>query len=432
MNITVIGAGYVGLVTAVCLAQSNNVVCVDVSINRIDRLKAGDPVIYEPGLKHQMAKAMDAHSLTFTTEFTSVGESDVVFIAVGTPEGPSGHADLTQVETAAAAIADHLNPQRFTVVVNKSTVPVGTAAKVEMIIKGLTEAQFAVVSNPEFLREGSAIWDFENPDRIVVGTDNARAAAVMQELYAPYAIPLVMSAASAELTKYAANAMLATRVAFMNEMSRIAFAVGANVEHVAKAVGKDSRIGPAFLKAGVGFGGSCFPKDINALALFAEAHSLATPLLSNIAASNHVQKSEFADRVLRYTSRLSYPVTIGVLGLAFKPNTDDFRSAPSLDLLTSLGLAWHNIVAYDPKVDTVAYAQELGMPVNYAHSTTDVIQHCDILVIMTEWNEFRSLKDTINASGIKAIFDGRNMFEATDFPQIQYESIGRPTIYPKE
>jgi UDPglucose 6-dehydrogenase len=395
MNITMVGSGYVGLVSGACFADfGHTVVCVDSNRGRIDALNAGRMPIYEPGLEALVAENVRQDRLSFITDLeTAVGQADAVFIAVGTPSRRGdGFADLSYVYAAARSIARAL--RGFTVVVTKSTVPVGTGDEVERIIRETNpEAQFAVVSNPEFLREGAAIADFKRPDRIVVGTDEPRAVAVMEQIYRPLylnAAPIVaMSRRTAELTKYAANAFLAAKITFINEVADLCEAVGADVQAVARGIGLDNRIGSKFLHAGPGYGGSCFPKDT--LALVKTAQDAGTPLrlVETVVAVNDQRKRAMARKVIKACGGSVRGKTIALLGLTFKPNTDDMRDAPALAIVAGLQDAGAVIRAYDP--EGMEQARILMPAVDYAENAYACAEGADAVVIVTEWNAFRAL-----------------------------------------
>jgi UDPglucose 6-dehydrogenase len=416
MKIAVIGTGYVGLVAGACFADSgNDAVCVDINAEKIARLRAGEVPIYEPGLEDIIARNVREGRLSFATQIAdAVGDAQVVFIAVGTPEGESGDADLSYVLAAAQEIGRAL--RKYTVVVNKSTVPVGTADLVRRTIAAVTRIEFDVVSNPEFLKEGAAIEDFTKPDRVVIGTRSERARAIMADLYSPFVrtgSPLLfMDAASAELTKYAANAMLATRISFMNDIACLCERVGADVEMVRKGMGSDKRIGPSFLFPGVGYGGSCFPKDVKALVSTARDAGVEFELLRAVERTNERQKRLLVHKALRHFGPSLEGYQLAVWGLAFKPKTDDMREAPSIEIIEGLLAKGARIAAHDP-VATNSARRMLGNRVTYAPNPYAAAEGADALVIVTEWNEFRHpdfdrLKQIMKAP---VIFDGRNLFE---------------------
>jgi UDPglucose 6-dehydrogenase len=434
MKIAMIGTGYVGLVSGACFAEFGpDVTCVDVDAAKIERLLNGEIPIYEPGLHALVAKGIQNGRLSFTTDLAkAVSEADAVFIAVGTPSRRGdGHADLRYVEAAAIEIAKSL--QGYTVVVTKSTVPVGTGRRVAEIIRGANPtAEFDVASNPEFLREGSAIGDFMRPDRVVIGAETDRARAVMQALYRPLYLmetPVVMTTLeTAELTKYAANAFLATKITFINEMADLCEKVGANVQDVARGMGLDGRIGKKFLHAGPGYGGSCFPKDAIALVRTAQEYGSPARLVETVVQVNDTRKGAMASRVIAACGGSVRGKTVGVLGVAFKPNTDDMRDAPSLAIVPALQDAGATVRAYDPAAMHEAGALLPG--VQWCADAYDAAVGADVLVIITEWNEFRALDlDRVGASMTqKVLVDLRNVYRAEDVRAqgFRYTSIGRP------
>lgn len=444
MKITLIGSGYVGLVTGACFAEFGfSVTCVDINAQRIEDLKKGIIPIYEPGLDSLVAQGHKGERLHFTTDINdAVRDSDVVMIAVGTPSRRGdGHADLTYVYQAAEQIAAALTP--YTVVVTKSTVPVGTCRKVAEIISRARPdlkigEDFDVASNPEFLREGSAIGDFMRPDRVVVGTDSPKAREVMQRLYRPlYLIetPIVFTAIeSSELIKYAANGFLAMKIAFINEVADLCEAVGADVQDVAKGIGLDGRIGRKFLNVGPGYGGSCFPKDT--LALSKTAHDAGTPisLIDAVITSNDQRKANMAAKVLHHLNRRgAHAKTIGILGITFKPNTDDLRDAASLVIIPHLIKAGITVKVYDPLFNQ---ANPSSLPefegVTWAGSSHEACTGVDGLIILTEWNEFRGLDLPKLAQGLNnhdghkpLLIDMRNIYRVNEMSDFDYVSLGR-------
>jgi UDPglucose 6-dehydrogenase len=440
VKLTVIGTGYVGLVTGACLAEvGNDVLCFDVDARKIDMLQSGGIPIYEPGLEEMVRRNEAAGRLSFTTDVAqSVDFAQVQFIAVGTPPDEDGAADLRHVLSAARAIAQHMNG--FKLVVDKSTVPVGTADKVRLeISKVLAERgvdhEFAVASNPEFLKEGAAIDDFMKPDRIVIGTDSERAAQLLRELYAPFQRNhdrlVQMDIRSAELTKYAANAMLATRISFMNELALLAERVGADIESVRKGIGSDPRIGYHFLYAGCGYGGSCFPKDVQALVHTArdDAH-LTLKVMTAVQEANEAQKLVLSAKVKKRFGEDLSGRRFALWGLAFKPNTDDMREAPSRAIVRELVAAGALVRAYDPVAMHEAKKVFSGQPgVSFAESAMDAVTGSDALLIATEWKEFRSPDFDAIASALKqpVIFDGRNLYDAPAVRArgFEYHGIGR-------
>jgi len=433
MNLSIIGTGYVGLVAGTCFADSgNNVVCVDIDPRKIASLEAGILPIYEPGLEELVKRNVREKRLTFTTNLrAAVAKSQVVFIAVGTPEGETGDADLQYVLKAAHQIGEAITG--YTVIVDKSTVPVGTADKVVAAVASATRQEFDVVSNPEFLKEGAALDDFLRPDRVVIGTGSARARDVMAELYAPFVRtenPIIfMDTPSAELTKYAANAMLATRISFMNDIAALCERVGADVDSVRKGMGADSRIGYPFLFPGIGYGGSCFPKDVKALVATARDHGIEFDLLRAVERTNERQKKTLVQRAVKHFGSLS-GLTFGVWGLAFKPKTDDMREAPSIEVIEGLMGKGANVVAHDP-VSEEAARRYFGDHVRFAKTPYDAIEGVDGLFLVTEWNEFRHpdfdrLKAVMKQP---VIFDGRNLYDPAKMRDrgFSYYSIGRPS-----
>jgi UDPglucose 6-dehydrogenase len=432
MKIAVIGSGYVGLVAGACLAENGNeVVCVDKDASKIRLLQRGGIPIYEPGLEEMVRRNRAEKRLTFTTALArGVRNSQIIFVAVGTPTGEDGSADLQHVLGVAKELAKTMNG--YKVIVNKSTVPVGTAARVREVIRRETTHPFSVVSNPEFLKQGAAIDDFMKPDRVVIGAEDPRAAELMRELYAPFtrtgAPIMMMDCASAELCKYAANAMLATRISFMNEVANVCEAVGANVDHVRLAVASDRRIGPSFLFPGVGYGGSCFPKDVKAMLRFAAAQDYDFQILRAVEAVNERQKLRLLVKIERYMGSLKGK-RIAVWGLAFKPRTDDMREAPAVPLIQELIAAGATVQAYDPEAMKVAKGI-FGSKITYADSSYAALTGADALALVTEWNEFRE-PDYVRMRKLMrspVIFDGRNIYkpETCRAQGFTYFSIGRP------
>jgi UDPglucose 6-dehydrogenase len=438
MNVTVIGTGYVGLVTGACLADAGNTVfCLDVDKGKIARLNEGQIPIFEPGLEPVVKRNREAGRLRFSTDVAaSVAHGELQLIAVGTPPGEDGSADLQHVVAAARAIGRHM--QAYKVVVTKSTVPVGTADKVKQAIiqelkKRGTGSDFTVVANPEFLKEGAAVEDFMRPDRIIIGSDDARAVALLRQLYAPFQRNrervIVMGVRSAELTKYAANSMLATRISFMNEVANLAEAIGADIEEVRRGIGSDPRIGYQFLYAGAGFGGSCFPKDVKALQRSAGEAGHPLKLLAAVEAVNEAQKHVLAGKIRRHFGSLSGK-RIALWGLAFKANTDDLREAPSLSLIDDLTREGASVQAYDPAAGHEARKLfEKNGNVKIVDSAIDALEGADALAIVTEWQEFRSPDFAAIREKLKtpAIFDGRNLYDpaAVRAQGLEYFPIGR-------
>jgi UDPglucose 6-dehydrogenase len=431
MKIAVVGSGYVGLVAGACLAENgNDVICVDKDPAKVKLLQRGKIPIYEPGLEEMVRRNRAEKRLTFTTTLTrAVRQSQIIFIAVGTPTGEDGSADLKHVLEVARDTARAMNG--YKVIVNKSTVPVGTAARVREVVRRETTHPFSVVSNPEFLKQGAAIDDFMKPDRVVIGAEDPRAADLMKELYAPFtrtgAPIMVMDCASAELSKYAANAMLATRISFMNEVANVCEAVGADVDQVRLAVAADRRIGPSFLFPGVGYGGSCFPKDVKAMLKFAASKSYDFDILRSVEAVNERQKLRLLQKLQAHFGSLKGK-RIAVWGLAFKPRTDDMREAPSVPLINGILGAGASVQAYDPEAMKVAKGI-FGSKVAYAENSYAALTGADALVIVTEWNEFREPDFARMRKLLRnpVIFDGRNLYnpEQIRAQGFTYLSIGR-------
>ena len=434
MKIAVIGTGYVGLVSGACFSEFGfDVTCVDNDQAKIDLIQNGTMPIYEPGLEDLVARNVDARRLHFTTELGSaVADADAVFIAVGTPtRRGDGHADLSFVYAVAREIAPHL--QGYTVVVTKSTVPVGTGREVyDIVSKTNPDADFDVASNPEFLREGAAISDFMRPDRVVVGAESERAQAVIRALYRPlYLIetPIIFTGLeTSELIKYAGNAFLAVKISYINQMADLCEAVGANVHDVAKGMGLDKRIGNKFLHPGPGYGGSCFPKDTLALVKTAEQHNVDIGIVDEVVSYNDKRKTSMAGRVIDAMDGTVSGKVIAILGLAFKPETDDMRDSPSLDIVRALVDSGAQIKAYDPKAMEEA-KHMLADSVTYCDSASDCIAGADAVVIVTEWNEFRALTAAhfIAAMRGQVLVDLRNIYDAERMRAagLSYASIGR-------
>ena len=452
MNITIIGTGYVGLVTGACLADlGNNVFCLDVDQAKIDLLNNGGVPIYEPGLKEVIERNVEAGRLTFSTDIAaSVAHGSVQFIAVGTPPDEDGSADLQYVLAAARNIGRYMTD--FKVVVDKSTVPVGTADKVtaaiqaELAEREQSKLNFSVVSNPEFLKEGAAVEDFTRPDRIVLGVASdakgQQALATMRQLYAPFnrnhERTRVMDVKSAEFTKYAANAMLATRISFMNELANLADQVGADIELVRQGIGSDPRIGYSFLYAGTGYGGSCFPKDVQALTRTAREHGQTLRVLEAVEAVNNDQKQVLVNKVFAKYGRNLSGKTFALWGLAFKPNTDDMRDAPSRVVISALLRAGARVHAHDPVAEEearrvlaldMADAPALLENLQFADKAMSVVHGADALIIVTEWKAYRSPNWVVLKAAMKqpVIFDGRNLYEPRTLhdEEIEYFGIGR-------
>ncbi len=431
MKIAVIGTGYVGLVAGACLAENGNeVICVDKDASKIATLEAGKMPIYEPGLEEMVRRNTAESRLTFTTSLPdAVQASEIVFIAVGTPQGEDGSADLQHVLGVAHEIGRSIN--KYTVVVDKSTVPVGTAKKVQAAVAAETSVPFSVVSNPEFLKQGAAIEDFMKPDRVVIGADDSKAGEIMRALYAPFtrtgAPIMVMDTPSAELCKYAANAMLATRISFMNEIANVCELVGADAEAVRKAVGSDRRIGPSFLFPGIGYGGSCFPKDVKAMLKSAADEGYDFKILDAVEAVNQRQKSVLVDKIVKHFGDVKGK-TIALWGLAFKPRTDDMREAPAITIVEKLLAMGASIRAYDPEAMDTA-RRVLGDRITYCAHSYDALQGADALAVVTEWNEFREpdFKKIKQLLKSPVVFDGRNIYSPEMMRGLgfQYLSIGR-------
>jgi len=430
MKIAVIGTGYVGLVTGACFSEvSVNVICVDIDQKKIDNLNKGIIPIYEPGLEEIVLRNSTKNKLKFSTSLQeSIKDVDVVFIAVGTPPDEDGSADLKYVLSVASDIGKYI--QKQIVVVNKSTVPVGTAEKVkqaiqkELTLRGQT-IEFYVASNPEFLKEGSAIDDFMKPDRIVIGTDNIDAENIMRKLYKPFLLnghPIIfMDIPSAEMTKYAANAMLATKISFMNDVANLCEIMGADVNMVRRGIGSDSRIGSKFIYPGVGYGGSCFPKDVKALIKTAKDNHYNMRILNAVEEVNDFQKTVLFNKVNTHFNNQLKGKTFAIWGLAFKPKTDDMREAPSLVIIENLLKAGANVVAYDPVAAHEA-KRILGDTISYSDEMYDTLTKADALLIITEWPEFRSpdFDEISKRLNNKVIFDGRNIFDFNEMKNMGY------------
>ena len=439
MKVTIFGTGYVGLVTGACLAEmGNQVVCVDIDAAKVARLERGEVPIYEPGLQPLVGRNRAEGRLGFTTDpVSAIAHGEIVFIAVGTPPDEDGSADLQYVLSVARTIGTHLD--RYAVVVNKSTVPVGTAHRVRTTIAAELAARganvpFDVVSNPEFLKEGAAVEDCLKPDRIIVGASSERAVSMLRTLYAPFNRShdrmVVMDERSAELTKYAANAMLATKISFMNEIANIAERVGADVELVRQGIGSDPRIGHHFIYPGAGYGGSCFPKDVQALERTARTYGYDARLLAAVEAVNHDQKAKLFELISRHFDGQLAGKTVALWGLAFKPNTDDMREAPSRRLMEALWQAGAKVRAFDPeaRAETARQYGERDDLVLCEHAY-DALQGADVLAIVTEWKAFRS-PDFSRIRGLlktPAIFDGRNLYEPStvETAGLAYYGMGR-------
>ncbi len=433
MKLAVIGTGYVGLVAGTCFAHGgNHVCCVDIDERKIAALREGVIPIYEPGLDKLVRTNVASGRLTFSTDtVTAVRAADVVFIAVGTPPGEDGAADLSHVLAVARAIAPAL--EGYTVVVMKSTVPIGTCTRIEKVLEGLATADFDVASNPEFLKEGAAVDDFLRPERVVVGTTSERARAILAHLYAPFVADkrqiLFTDLPSAEMTKYASNCMLAARISFMNEIAALCETVGATIDDVKRGVGADSRIGPKFLNPGIGYGGSCFPKDVKALLRIGLEAGLPMEMLQATERVNEMQKGLLGRRCIDHFGGDLKGRTIAMLGLAFKPETDDMREAPALVIAELLLARGARVVGYDPVARDTARA-ELGDDVVYAASWRDAVAGADAVLVATEWLELRSIEpaELAAATDCRLVFDGRNIWSTQEMRAagFEYVGIGRP------
>ena len=432
MKITVVGTGYVGLVTGTCFSETGNkVTCVDIDKNKVEKLSSGQITIYEPGLEKIFLRNIKEGRLTFTTELeTAIEGAEIIFLALPTPPGADGSADLKYV----LGVADHLGKilKDYKVIVNKSTVPVGTADKVSAAIAKNYKGEYDVVSNPEFLREGVAVDDFMKPDRVVVGTKSERAKKLISDLYAPFVRqgnPVIfMDERSAELTKYAANSFLATKISFMNEVAQLCERMGADVDMVRRGIGSDDRIGKRFLFPGIGYGGSCFPKDVQALIMSSDEVKYDFEILKAVEKVNVNQKLHLVEKIKAHFKGDLKGKHIALWGLAFKPNTDDIREAPALSIIDALTTMGATIAAYDPEAMPNMKAQ-IGDKIKYASSQYEALTGADFLIIATEWSEFRTPDFERIEKEIKnkIIFDGRNLFEVAKMKELGYHyvSIGR-------
>jgi UDPglucose 6-dehydrogenase len=435
MKVCVVGIGYVGLVTAGCLAEAgNSVVCVDNDSKKIDGLKKGVIPIYEPGLAEIVQHNESHKRLEFTTDLKNgVVNSQIIILAVGTPSAPDGSADTSALLSAAGDIAEATPDYR--IIVTKSTVPVGTYKKAVELMEARTNKPFDYVSNPEFLKEGSAVEDFMSPDRIIIGTEKQSVRETMKQLYSPFMRKanrvIFMDPASAEMTKYAANVMLASRISFMNEIAALCEKVGADVESVRQGVGSDSRIGRAFLFPSVGYGGSCFPKDVRALIYIGEKNKSEMKIAKAAKAANEASQERFAGSIVRYFGQKAKETTLAVWGLAFKAKTDDVRESPATNCVEKLLQNSIKIKAYDPEAIETAKAV-LGDKIEYCENSYDALDGADALVILTEWQEFRNPDFELIVKKLKraVIFDGRNLYDLDIVKKagIEYHSIGRPTV----
>lgn len=433
-RIAVVGTGYVGLVTGTCFAETgNHVVCVDIDEKKVERMRNGEVPIYEPHLDVVFERNINAQRISFTTNLKeAVDFAEIIFLALPTPPGEDGSADLSYVLNVADQLGSIMS--EYKVIVDKSTVPVGTAEKVEQAIKRNARVEFAVVSNPEFLREGFAVDDFLNPDRVVIGTSDERAAKIMTELYKPFirdGHPLiVMDEKSAELTKYAANSFLATKITFMNEIANFCEKVGADVDKVRQGIGSDSRIGHKFLYPGIGFGGSCFPKDVSALVKSGKEYNYEFEIIQSVLDVNERQKVVLVDKLMNYFGDIS-GMQFALWGLAFKPDTDDIREASALYMINAIKAAGGSVVAYDPEaMDNVK--DVLGDQIRFVEDQYEALNGSDALLIATEWSAFRNPDFDKMKSSLKepVIFDGRNIYELEEMEDkgFYYNSIGRRTV----
>ncbi|MDB5029548.1 UDP-glucose/GDP-mannose dehydrogenase family protein [Mucilaginibacter sp.] len=435
MKIAVVGTGYVGLVTGTCLAETGNqVICVDINEHKVKMMQEGKLPIYEPGLELLFHRNIKQGRLHFTNNLSeAIAEAKIIFLALPTPPDGDGAADLSYVLGAAKEIA-HLITE-YKVIVTKSTVPVGTADKITAVLNEHTNVEFAVVSNPEFLREGVAVEDFMKPDRIIIGTMDERARKLMSEIYSPYVRqgnPVIyMDQRSSELTKYAANSFLATKISFMNEIANLCELVDADVDMVRRGMGADDRIGRRFLFSGIGYGGSCFPKDVQALALSAKQHSYDFKILNSVMDVNHIQRKILVEKVRKYYKGDLKNKKFAIWGLAFKPETDDIREAPALYIIDELLKEGASVTVFDPEAMTNAKGL-MGDNINYAANQYDALTDADALLILTEWSVFRNpdfdqLSDLLKS---KVIFDGRNLYDIQKMIDcgFYYNSIGRKIV----
>ena len=433
MDVAIVGSGYVGLVSGVCLAEiGHNVICVDIDKNKINKLSKGISPIYEPGLSELIKKNMKKKRLSFSTSiFDATKKSTVIFIAVGTPSKKNGDADLTYVENVARSIAQSMDSYKL--IVEKSTVPAETGLKIQRTVKlnlqqkfrtGQGKLDFDVASNPEFLREGTAIHDFMNPDRVVIGVESVKAEKLLRQVYRPLKPKMVVTnITSAELIKHASNSFLATKISFINAVSQLCNQVGADVAEVAEGMGYDKRIGRSFLNAGIGYGGSCFPKDVDAFIRLSEKSGYDFKLLREVRVINEYQKSSFV-RLIEDKLWIVKNKTIGVLGLAFKPDTDDMRNAPSLDIIKALQAEGAKVKAYDPHA--VETSKEFLSKVTYSKNPYAMARGCDCLLLLTEWDEFKGLdfKKMKKVMNHAIIFDGRNFLDSKILEEVGFEYYG--------
>jgi len=447
MKIAVVGTGYVGLVTGTCFAETGNTVtCVDIDVNKVTKLMSGEITIYEPGLEKIFLRNLKEERLFFTTKLAEgIKDAAIIFLALPTPPGEDGSADMKYVLGVAADLGKILKPGDYKVIVDKSTVPVGTAEKVSATIlesalkaspnEGGLEGSFDVVSNPEFLREGVAVEDFMKPDRVVVGTNSERAKKLISELFAPFVRqgnPVIfMDERSAELTKYAANSFLATKISFMNEIAQLCELMGADVDMVRRGIGSDDRIGRRFLFPGIGYGGSCFPKDVQALVKSSNDVNYDFKILNAVMEVNEKQKLQLLPKIKKYFNNKLKGKHFALWGLAFKPNTDDIREAPALYMIDALLAEGATVTAFDPEAMNNV-KQSMGDKINYAESQYAALKDAHALIIATEWNEFRTPDFQKIVAGLKnkVIFDGRNLFDMSAIRDLgfHYESIGRAVV----
>ena len=439
MKIAVVGTGYVGLVTGTCFAETgNNVICVDIDKSKVDKLSGGKITIYEPGLEKIFLRNQKENRLHFTTSLSEgIKDAEVIFLALPTPPGEDGSADLKYILGVAKDLGALIKAGDYKIIIDKSTVPVGTADKVKaaLLSNGGVEGTFDIVSNPEFLREGVAVDDFMKPDRVVIGTSSEKAKKVLSDLYGPFVRqgnPIIfMDEKSAELTKYAANSFLATKITFMNEIAQLCELLGADVDMVRKGMGSDERIGRRFLFPGIGYGGSCFPKDVQALAKSSTEVNYNFKILDAVMDVNEKQKLHLVPKIKAYFNNDLSGKKVALWGLAFKPNTDDIREAPALYIIDALVAAGATIATFDP--EAMKNVKELiGDKITYAESQYDALKDADALVIATEWSEFRT-PDFVKIAGLlkaKVIFDGRNLFDLKQMEELgfHYVSIGRKEI----
>lgn len=436
MKIAVVGTGYVGLVTGTCFAEvGNDVMCVDIDAEKVKLMQSGKVPIYEPGLEDLFKKNINDGRLKFTTKLSEgIKDAEVIFLALPTPPGADGSADLSFV----LGVSDDLGPllKKYAVIVDKSTVPVGTAQKVTKRIAKGAKVKFDVVSNPEFLREGFAVDDFMQPDRVVIGVSSSEARKVMEKLYHPFVnnpeTLIFMDESSAEMTKYAANSMLATRISFMNEIANMCEELGADVEAVRHGIGSDPRIGNKFLMPGIGYGGSCFPKDVKALKQTSQEHGYDFKILDAVETVNQAQRSRMVEKIQNYFKGDVQGKTFAIWGIAFKPDTDDIREAPALDIAKALLDNGAKVTAYDPEAVANVKKQHPNLKIDFATDAYDALKNADALIIATEWSEFKSPNWQKLKSNLKQpiIFDGRNIFDLQEIKGkgFYYQSIGRKTI----